>query len=425
MKISTENIILTDEFQEALELMEHSDQNLYITGLAGTGKSTLLKYFCENTDKDIVVLAPTGVAALNVQGSTLHSFFQLPFGVIHEDEIKPVFRKEKLFKSLHAIVIDELSMVRADIMQAIDYSLRLNTGNHYEPFGGVQIIAFGDLYQLPPVAGGHELEYLQEAYNGIYFFNAPAFQQGGFKKIELTQMFRQKDDEFIDVLNRIREKAYTPEDLSVLNERVGKQPDLETPVITLASTNKIVDSINKKELEKLRGREFVYKANVRGNFKEKDFPTAKKIMLKVGAQIMMIKNDTDSRKRWSNGSLGTVTGLTDNNITVKLETGEHTLKKEAWEVYEYVYDPEMGNIEKSSKGEFKQFPIKLAWAVTIHKSQGKTFDNVIIDLGWGAFAHGQTYVALSRCTHLEGIYLKKPIRAKDIIVDDVVSAYHA
>lgn len=424
MKISTDDIQLTSEFLKALELMEHTEENIYITGLAGTGKSTLLKYFTENTDKEFVVLAPTGVAAINVQGATLHSFFQLPFGVVHEDDIKPIYNKEKLFKKLHTIIIDELSMVRADIMQAIDYSLRINTGNHDIPFGGVQIIAFGDLYQLPPVAGGHELEYLRDAYNGIYFFNAPAFQLGGFKNIKLTQIFRQSDNTFIDLLNRIREDCCQIKDLQLLNSRVGQLPNKEQPFITLASTNKIVDQINKEELAKLDGREFLYKANVKGKFKEKDFPTQKKISLKRGAQIMMIKNDTDSRKRWVNGSLGTIIDLTDNTITVKLDSGTHKLKKEVWEVFDYAYNKEEGNIDKTSKGEFKQFPVKLAWAVTIHKSQGKTFDHVMIDLGWGAFAHGQTYVALSRCTNLHGIYLKKPIRDKDIIVDQIVIDYH-
>lgn len=424
MQLSTKNIELTQEFKDALELMEHTQENIYITGLAGTGKSTLLKYFCENTDKDFVILAPTGVAALNVQGATLHSFFQLPFGVVHEDEIKPVKNKAKLFNSLHTIVIDELSMVRADIMDAIDYSLRINTGNFDVPFGGIQIIAFGDLYQLPPVASGHELEYLQDTYKGIYFFNAPAFSNGNFKDIKLTKLFRQQDNEFITILNKIREKSCTTHDLDILNQRVNQEPAHDLPVITLASTNKIVDSINKKQLEQLSGREFIYTANVRGNFKENDFPTDKKINLKKGAQIMMIKNDSDSRKRWSNGSLGVVTRLTDNSISVQLESGEHTLQKESWEVFDYSYNKEFGSIEKTSKGEFKQFPIKLAWAVTIHKSQGKTFDNVIIDLGWGAFAHGQTYVALSRCTTLDGIYLKKPIRPKDIIVDTNIIEYH-
>jgi ATP-dependent exoDNAse (exonuclease V) alpha subunit len=424
MNISTERIEMTDEFAHAFDLMENTEQNLYITGLAGTGKSTLLKYFTENTDKEVVVLAPTGVAAINVQGSTLHSFFQLPFGVVHEDDIKPVRNKQKLFEKLQTIIIDEISMVRADIMQAIDYSLRINTGHSDEPFGGVQVIAFGDLYQLPPVASGHELEYLRDAYHGIYFFNAPAFKLGGFRKIELTQIFRQKDNEFIRLLNSIREDCCKPMDLATLNERVGQIPPEDTPFITLASTNKIVDKINREALDRLEAREFTYKANVKGSFKEKDFPTQKKIELKRGAQIMMIKNDTDSRKRWVNGSLGTIVSLTDSTITVKLDTGVHTLKKEVWEVFDYAYNKDFGMIEKKSKGEFKQFPVKLAWAVTIHKSQGKTFDHVMIDLGWGAFAHGQTYVALSRCSQLEGIYLKKPIRSRDIIVDQAVIDYH-
>lgn len=419
------DINLTPEFEEIINELENTNKNVFISGLAGTGKSTLLKYFCENTDKNHVILAPTGVAALNVQGMTLHSFFQLPFGFIHQEEVDILHKKKKIFESLDTIIIDEISMVRADVMEAIDTSLRLNTGNKTEPFGGVQVIAFGDLFQLPPVARGEELEYLKEAYGGVYFFNAPAYGQGNFRKYNLTKIFRQKDRHFIDLLAKIRTNTLQDPDLKELNTRVTDLDEHEEPVITLASTNKIVDSINEKELAKLPGMEFTFKASVNGSFNPKDYPTQKVLSLKKGAQIMMIKNDTDHKKRWVNGSLGIITEITANKIRVKLDSGSYDIEKASWEVFNYGVNVTTGTIEREVKGEFKQYPIKLAWAVTIHKSQGKTFDSVIVDLGFGAFAHGQTYVALSRCTSLEGLYLKKPIRQRDIILDKEVVNYNA
>jgi ATP-dependent exoDNAse (exonuclease V) alpha subunit len=423
IKASGAELKITKEFKEALRLMEKTKDNLFITGKAGTGKSTLLKYFCDHTAKNVVVLAPTGVAAVNIGGMTIHSFFQFPFGVVEEKDVKYLFNKAEIFRSLETLIIDEISMVRADLMAAIDHSLRLNTGRK-SPFGGVQIIVFGDLYQLPPVVKrGPEMDYLQDKYGGIYFFNAKACAQAKMKKLQLTHIFRQEEDNFKTLLNRVRDNQLTGEDLAALNNR-HKEYRGSAPVITLASINAVADEINQTKLAQLSDRQYSYQARVLGDFEESSYPAESEIKLKQGAQIMMIKNDHKNPRRWVNGSLGIIEKLEPNSITVSIDDESHKLDMVEWEVFDYQYDSTKKKIERQVRGSFIQWPVKLAWAITIHKSQGKTFKRVIVDLGRGAFAHGQTYVALSRCTTLDELYLKNPLRFSDVILDKVVSEFH-
>ncbi len=415
----------TDEIKSALDLMENSDKHVFLTGKAGTGKSTLLRHFCDTTKKKIVVVAPTGIAALNARGVTINSFFQLGFGVLEKSDIHYLFKKQKIFRNLDVLVIDEISMVRSDMMNAIDYSLRLNTGYKDLPFGGVQVIMFGDLYQLPPVVmgGGDEKSYLDDRYDGVYFFNAPVFGDIDLKKIELTKNFRQKDSSFIELLNKVRENRLNQSDLRTVNKRVC-QYDSTQPAITLAPTNSIVNAINKTQLDKINKTEETYRGIAKGGFPEKDYPAEEELRLKVGAQIMMIKNDISSPRRWVNGSLGVIEKLEKDHILVRLDGVRQKVERVKWEVYDYNYKQEEKTIVKKSKGSFLQFPIKLAWSVTIHKSQGKTFDRAIIDMGNGAWLHGQAYVALSRCSSFEGMYLKRGVRFTDIVVDQVVANFH-
>lgn len=413
---------LTDEYRQALTLMEFTKKNIYITGRAGTGKSTLLRHFCANTSKRFVVLAPTGVAAINVQGTTLNSFFHLPYGVLETHDVKYLLRKKEIFMNLDVIIIDEISMVRSDMMNAIDASLRLNTGRNI-PFGGVQIIMFGDLYQLPPVAKRDELEYLNHLYGGIYFFNAGVFKKSGLEKIQLTQIFRQKEEKFKDLLNKIRENMASEDDLSYLSQRLCVYDGNNGPAIILAAYNNEVASVNALKLGEIKNQELVYKGSVTGEFKESDYPAEKDLKLKVGAQVMLTKNDSSGLKRWVNGTLGVVKEMAEDYTIITIGKEDHKVVRETWEVLDYRYEDK--KIQKTIKGTYVQFPLKLAWAVTIHKSQGKTFDRVIIDLGRGAFAHGQTYVALSRCTSFEGVYLKSPVKFSDIKVDKKIVEFHA
>lgn len=420
----SDKIEITEEFDAALKLMEDSRYHVFVTGKAGTGKSTLLQYFCDHTKKKIAVLAPTGVSAINIGGATIHSFFRFPFGVVQEDNVHFLRDKVEVFKNLDAIIIDEISMVRADLMNAIDYSLRMHTGNHGLPFGGVQIIMFGDLYQLPPVVMGEQIDYLRDFYGGKYFFYAPVFEQIELKKVQLTKIFRQKDDDFRNLLNKVRERKVLNDDLRTLNARCVQYDHRKGPAIVLAATNNIVNNINNSRLHEIKSDEHKFLASVKGEFSASEYPVEMELRLRKGAQIMMLKNDTESPKRWVNGTLGTVKELGDNHIVIEIGDRSYRMEKAVWEVFDYEYSKEERMIEKFSKGSFTQYPVKLAWAVTIHKSQGKTFDRVIIDFGRGAFAHGQTYVALSRCTKLDEIYLRTPIRYGDIILDNDVVKFH-
>ncbi len=408
-----DQLVITKEFQQAFDLMENTAACAYITGKAGTGKSTLLTHFRQKSKKNIVVLAPTGIAAINVEGSTIHSFFRFAPKLIELKNIDRDYQRQDLFQKLEMIIIDEISMVRADMLDGIDYALRINRRNDL-PFGGVQMIFFGDLYQLPPVVVGKDLiDYFEEHFGGFYFFNAKVFAKISFAYIELQTIFRQKDEDFKKVLNCIRENNASITELDVLNSRYNPnhtyQPDDVS--LTLTTTNKIADAINQEKMNNLRGQEYIFPAIITGKFDVSSYPTDPKLLLKKGAQVMLLKNDP--QKRWVNGSLGVVDKLRDNEVSVELYGSSYTIDRVSWEVIEYEYNKEEKKIEAIVIGSFSQFPIKPAWAITIHKSQGQTFDSVIIDLGsGGAYAHGQTYVALSRCTSLEGIVLKTPIRQR-------------
>ena len=402
--------------------MEESNKNIFITGRAGTGKSTLLEHFVSTSTKNLAVLAPTGVAALNVKGETIHSFFRFSPSITVEDaEKKGKKSTEEKFLQVETLVIDEVSMVRADLLDCVDVFLR-NVRNTYEPFGGVQIIFFGDLYQLPPVVAKEEQDFFQSYYKSAYFFDSYALTESAFEMefIELETVYRQKDEDFIELLNSVRDKSINGQLLHKLNSKLDKNYQPEGNCIVLTATNKSADEINKKELQKIDQFEAVFESEVSGDFKVKDYPTDDILMLKEGAQVMFLNND--SKKRWVNGSIGKVISVTEGvGAEVELGDGKKVFAAaHTWEVKKYEYDQQKAALVAKTIGSFTQIPVRLAWAITIHKSQGKTFDNVMIDLGWGSFAHGQTYVALSRCTSFDGVVLKTPVKMTDIRLDNRV-----
>ena len=416
----TNTIRITEEFRKAMDLFTGSNKNLYVSGVAGTGKSTLLSLFLEKNEKNTVVLAPTGIAALNVGGSTIHSFFQFPLRVLEEDEILYRRRLANLFQKLETVIIDEISMVRADLLDAIDISLRLHR-NSKKPFGGVQMVFFGDVMQLPPVVVGKELtDYFADMYGGPYFFNAHVFSQIEFVHIELTEIFRQKDEYFINILNKIRMDEVDRYIIDILNKNYRAEGinQLEDGVLTICTTNRDAASINDTKMKMLKTKPFTFAADIEGKFEEKFYPTDAALVLRQGTQVMMLRND--SEKRWVNGKIGIISQLDENILTVRFEEGEYPVKRHTWEMLEYVYNRESRKIESQVIGTFTQYPVVPAWAITIHKSQGQTFDRVNIHLGRGAFAHGQVYVALSRATSLSGITLLRRITMRDILVDPLV-----
>ncbi|MDE5831927.1 MAG: AAA family ATPase, partial [Desulfovibrio sp.] len=358
-------------------------------------------------------------AAINAGGSTIHSLFHFPPRALAPDDeaIKIDNRRQKMFKTMETLVIDEISMVSADIMDAMDEFLRLNRGKD-EPFGGVQVVMFGDPFQLPPVIKGKQLrDYFQNTYGGPYFFNARSFEEGRFSCLELSRVFRQKDEVFLRLLNAAREMTFTARDLRILNSR--QRPEQAGDLsVSLCSTNALAQEINERELARLPGKAFEYEAIITGAFKPGDAPTDPLLVLKEGAQVMMVKNDPD--KRWINGTLGVIRKLDDNGVTAAIDGMDYDIPRETWEIVDYEYDRDKNKISPKVAGRFTQYPLKLAWAITIHKSQGQTFDRVRVNLGSGAFAHGQTYVALSRCRTLEGLTLEKPVRASDIRIDPLV-----
>jgi ATP-dependent exoDNAse (exonuclease V) alpha subunit len=434
-----DDFVLTDEFRYAYDLMENSKKCLFITGKAGTGKSTLITYFRMNTKKNVAYLAPTGIAALNIHGKTLHSFFKFPLHLIETADIRPDYKRQEIFKKLDAIVIDEISMARADIVDGIDTSLQVNR-KVFKPFGGVQMIFIGDLYQLPPVVNSKETvnlgdpqnnsrkiplkQFFEMYYRGIYFFNSKAFSSVQFEYIELAHIFRQKDSLFINLLNAFREQTFLTADLEVLNRQYEPYDETDSNEVrlTICTTNAIANGINEQNMNKLSTKPYIYEAVIEGQYDTELYPTERNLILKTGAQVMMLKNDTDGHG-WVNGSLGIVKYLSEDNIEVEIGRFTYRIKREVWSAIEYEYDQEAEKIEAKVIGSFIQYPIKAAWAVTIHKSQGQTFDRIAIDLGNGAFAHGQTYVALSRCTSLEGIILRKPVQYTDIILDPKVVGF--
>ncbi|RKZ53182.1 MAG: AAA family ATPase [Candidatus Parabeggiatoa sp. nov. 3] len=407
--------------------MEQTNQCLFITGKAGTGKSTLLAHFKRKSQKKVVVLAPTGVAALNVGGATLHSFFRLPPRAIHLDEIKPLRSKKrrKLYQSIDTIIIDEVSMVRADMMDVIDRFMRLNGKEPSKPFGGTQMIFIGDLFQLPPVVSSDdEAKLFTTTYQSPFFFSAKIFEVLRMELVELTKVYRQKEQDFLHLLNSIRNNQASTSDIQQINQRYQPQfeSELKEYYITLTTTNQLASKINTAHLEKLSTPKHQFEGEIKGKFDKGTFPTDLSLSLKDGAQVMFVKNDSEGR--WVNGTLGRIKKIKRDQIQVETpDKISYTVKKAKWEIVNYQFDEKTQTVTTDVTGSFTQYPLKLAWAITIHKSQGKQFDKVIVDLGWGTFAHGQLYVALSRCKTLEGLILKSQVRPKDVIVDNRVIAF--
>lgn len=424
LKIS--DIELSEEFLDALSVLEDSDDNVFLTGNAGTGKSTFLEYFKSRTKKNIAIVAPTGVAALNVKGQTIHSFFKFKPRLIAKNSIKPK-RDNKIYKKLDILVIDEISMVRADVFDAIEYFLRLNGPTPGRPFGGVQICVIGDLYQLPPIVSRNESDIFYSLYDNPFFFSSDAFSQAEFSIIELKKIYRQSELEFISALNAIRTGNAEHDMVNFINKRHGlAQEDEDTPII-LTTTNNIANMTNQQKMSEIKEPEFSYKGKVTGDFtvSGEKLPAPEELTLKVGAQVMFTKNHQN--RKWVNGTVGTISSLSEREIVVHVKKGKRSynfkVEKESWESVTYNYDRENETITEDIKGEYSQYPLMPAWAITIHKSQGKTLESAIIDLGYGAFAPGQLYVALSRCRHFDKIHLKKPITKRDIMCDQSVQAF--
>ena len=419
------------EFQDALQLITHTRQSVFLTGKAGTGKSTFLKYICNHTKKKYVVLAPTGIAAINAGGVTLHSFFKLPFRPMLPDDpdlslshgrifefFKYPKEKRKIIAEVDLIIIDEISMVRADIIDCVDRILRVYSGNMRLPFGGKQLLFVGDVFQLEPVVPSDQKEILSLFYASPFFFSARVFKDINLVPIELQKVYRQTDPVFINVLDRIRNNAARKQELDTLNGRYfpSFEPQNEDMYITLATRRDQVDFINEKKLAELPGEEYVSVGKIEGDFPESSLPTQLNLSIKEQAQVIFIDNDYE--RRWVNGTIGMVSGIDENgNVYVLLESGvEHLVEPTSWRNYKYKYNEKERRIEEEIVGTFEQLPIRLAWAITVHKSQGLTFSRVVVDLTGGVFAGGQTYVALSRCTSLEGLVLKSKISSRDIFI---------
>jgi hypothetical protein len=419
--------ILTHEFQKAFHLIESGTPFVFITGRAGTGKSTFIQLLKQRL-KSYAIVAPTGVAALNVGGQTIHSFFRIAPGPVDFDKIQRV-RNRIAYQALQTLIIDEISMVRADLLDAVEKTLRLNGRDADKPFGGVQIVAVGDLFQLPPVVTAEEEQvFLHRTYKSPFFFSSTCLKETPIRCVEFLQIFRQQDAEFIGLLNSIREGKGISQALTGINQRVRPvDPEMKGALI-LTGDNTQAAQLNSHKLRQLDSKSVTYAGNITGEFRvdKQKLPAPFELTLKKGSQVMFVKND--GSRRWVNGTIGTVTELEDCSVTVDitdvLGSREVRVQTESWENRRFVYDPEENRLRSETVGTYSQIPLTLAWAVTIHKSQGKTFDKVHIDLSRGAFAAGQVYVALSRCRSLEGISLEKQIEAKDIHFDfDVIQFY--
>lgn len=422
-----------NEQKNALDLITHTRQSVFLTGKAGTGKSTFLKNLCETTNKKFVVLAPTGISAINANGMTLHSFFKLPFRPMMPDDPDLDLRNGRIFdffkyrkdhrkmiREVELIIIDEISMVRADTIDCIDRILRVYSENMRQPFGGKQMVFVGDIFQLEPVVNGETRQIIQRFYPNPFFFSARVFNETSLIPIEFTKVYRQSDPHFIAILDNIRSGTTDAMELMKMNERVNAsfKPKEDEMYITLATKRDNVDFINEKKLAELPSTEIRIQGVIDGDFPESSLPTSQELVIKEGAQVMFIHNDMDWPRRWVNGTIGIVSAIDEEgNVFVLLENGsEYLVEVNTWRNYRYRYNEKERRIEEEILGTFTQLPLKLAWAITIHKSQGLTFSHVVVDFTGGVFAGGQAYVALSRCTSLEGIVLKKSIERTDIFI---------
>lgn len=428
------------EFCKVMTLLESTNRSIFLTGKAGTGKSTFLRYITDHFDKKLVVLAPTGIAAVNVGGQTLHSFFRLPFKPLMPDDpdfstrqkmlsiLKLGSARIKLIKEIELFIIDEISMVRADMIDFIDKLLRFVTGNRRQPFGGKQLLLVGDIFQLEPVVTPDMKEILRRCYSSTYFFNAHVFEEMNLLSVELKKVYRQTDRSFIEMLDRVRIGAPTVDDMLAINSRLDMSSDSDDGdrsfSMTIATRRDMVDHINESRLERLKTPLRTYIGTVTGEFPESSYPTDLELTLKEGAQVVFVKNDAGSPRRWVNGTLGRVVEATDDEICVELEDGSvYYVEHERWANIRFKWDPATHRVIEEEIGSFTQYPLKLAWALTIHKSQGLTFNNINVDIGRGAFTGGQSYVALSRCTSLEGIKMKSTLNERDVFVNPAVRQF--
>ena len=427
-----------EEMQKALQIIQFTRRSLFLTGKAGTGKSTFMRHIAATIKKKHIILAPTGIAAINAGGSTLHSFFKLPFHPLLptdkrysarniRDTLKYNGEKTKLLREVELIIIDEISMVRADIIDFIDKVLRIYNRNMREPFGGKQLLLVGDIYQLEPVIKEDERQLLRPFYPSCFFFDAHVFREMQLIAVELKKVYRQRDAQFISLLDHIRTSQVSDTDLRLLNARVNAEIGTEEGrlSITLSGRRDTVDYINEKQLNTLPDQPTIFYGHIEGEFPENSLPTPIELEEKTGAQVLFIKNDKE--RRWVNGTLGTIIGFGDEEdgiIYVRTEDGrDFDVEREIWSNVRYTFNEKEQKIEEEEIGSYQQFPLRLAWAITVHKSQGLTFNNVKIDFTGGVFAGGQTYVALSRCTSLQGISLQEPIRRENIFVRTEVTNF--